>query len=62
MMGFTETLTLAFVVCKLSGLLDLSWWVILLPELFAAVFYVVLFMSVMWVRTPVRRKKEKRRN
>lgn len=61
-MGFTEALTLAFVVCKLSGLLDLSWWVILLPELFAAVFYVVLFFSVMWVRTPVRRKREKRRN
>ena len=60
-MGFTETLTLAMVFCKLSGLLDMSWWVILLPELLAAAFYVVLFCSVMWVRTPARRKKEKRR-
>ena len=56
-MGFTETLTIAFVVCKLSGLLDIPWALILFPELVAAIFYVLVFAAVMWTHVPTKKKK-----
>lgn len=40
-MGFTEVLTLVFVVLKLTGVINWSWWLVLLPELivFALLIY-----------------------
>ena len=40
-MGFTEVLTIVFVVCKLLGIITWSWWLVLLPEIIAVVFYVI---------------------
>lgn len=57
-MGFTETLTIAFVVCKLSGLLDIPWALILFPELVAAILYVLVFAAVMCTH-PTKRKKRR---
>lgn len=43
-MGFTEILTIIFVICKLVGLINWSWWLVLLPEIIAAVFYLIIFV------------------
>lgn len=40
-MGFTEVLTLIFVTLKLTGAIDWSWWLVLLPEILAGVGYLV---------------------
>lgn len=44
-MGFTEVLTIIFVVLKLIGKIDWSWWLVLLPEILAGACYVVLFIA-----------------
>ena len=41
-MIFTEILTIVFVVLKLIGKIDWSWWFVLLPEIIAAAFYVLI--------------------
>lgn len=43
-MGFTEVLTIVFVVMKLIGVIDWSWLVVFLPEIIAAVFYFALII------------------
>lgn len=40
-MGFLELLTLIFIVLKLTGAIDWSWWMVLLPELIAIVGYLI---------------------
>lgn len=44
-MGFAEFLTIVFIVLKLIGTFDLSWWVVLLPEIVALSFYIVIFIA-----------------
>lgn len=41
-MGFTEILTIIFIVLKLLGVITWTWWVCLLPEILAGVLYVVI--------------------
>lgn len=41
-MGFTEILTIIFVVLKLLGVITWAWWVVLLPEIIAVSIYLVL--------------------
>lgn len=43
-MGVLEVLTIVFVVLKLSEKIDWSWWLVLLPEIIAAVIYISLFV------------------
>ena len=43
-MGFTEFLTIVFVVLKLIGVISWSWWLVLLPEIIAVVLYIVVFI------------------
>ena len=38
-MGILEILTIVFIVLKLMGTIDWSWWLVLLPEIIAVVFY-----------------------
>lgn len=40
-MGLLEVLTIVFIVLKLIGTIDWSWWLVLLPELIAIVLYIV---------------------
>lgn len=42
-MGFTEALTIVFIVLKLIGTIGWSWWLVLLPEIIAVVFYILAF-------------------
>ena len=48
-MGFTEVLTIVFIALKLLGVIGWSWWLVLLPEIIAVVFYIALFLFVLFV-------------
>ena len=43
-MGFCELLTIVFIVLKLVGVISWSWWLVLLPEIIAALFYVAIIV------------------
>lgn len=57
-MGFTEVLTILFIVLKATGYINWSWWLVFTPELVAAAFYLlVLIGSVGAVRSGVKRRR-----
>lgn len=39
-MGFTECLTIIFIVLKLLGVINWNWFFVLLPEILAILFYI----------------------
>ena len=43
-MGFTEILTIVFIVLKLLGVITWSWWLVLLPEIIALALYVIVLI------------------
>lgn len=43
-MGFTEILTIIFIVLKVLDLVSWSWWIVFLPEIIAVVLYVTVFL------------------
>ena len=43
-MGFTEILTILFVLLKVFGVISWSWWLVFLPEIIAVGLYLVLFI------------------
>ena len=43
-MGFCELLTIVFIVLKLVGIISWSWWLVLLPEIIAVLFYVAIIV------------------
>ena len=43
-MGFTEFLTVVFIVLKLIGVINWSWWLVLLPEIIVFVLYIAFFL------------------
>ena len=45
-MGILELLTIIFIVLKLIGIIDWSWWVVLWPTIISVPFYAVWFGSV----------------
>ena len=45
-MGFTEVLTLLFIVLKVFGIIAWSWWIVLLPEIIAVTLYAILTISI----------------
>lgn len=44
-MGFTELLTIVFVVLKLIGVINWSWWLVVLPEIIGVVFYILILIA-----------------
>ena len=44
-MGITEILTGIFVILKLLGKIDWSWWLVLLPEIIAAAAYILIWIA-----------------
>lgn len=52
-MGICELLTVAFIVLKLIGKVDWSWWIVLLPEIIAAGLYLVLAVFSVWHQVTV---------
>ena len=47
-MGFTEILTIIFIVLKLTGTTTWSWAQVFIPEIIAASFYVALVVAVIF--------------
>ena len=45
-MGFTEVLTIIFIVLKLLGVIDWNWFLVLLPEIIAFAFYILVIVIV----------------
>lgn len=45
-MGFLEVLTLVFVVLKLTGTIDWSWWAVTSPLWGAFLVYAILLLSI----------------
>ena len=43
-MGFTEILTIIFVLLKVFGIVSWPWWVVFLPEIIAVVIYLIAFI------------------
>lgn len=50
-MGFTEFLTVVFIVLKLIGVISWSWWLVLLPEIIGVVFYIAIFLFAVLFNT-----------
>lgn len=57
-MGFTEVLTIIFIVLKLLGVISWSWWLVLLPEILAFVVYAIMVISAVVVDAKVRKQME----
>lgn len=59
-MGFTEILTIVFVVLKLIGIISWSWWLVLLPEIIAIVLYMAFLLIIIAVGFREEKKAEKK--
>ena len=57
-MGFTEVLTIVFIVLKLLGVISWSWWLVLLPEILAFVVYAIMVISAVVVNAKVAKSME----
>lgn len=44
-MGFTEILTIIFILLKVFGVISWSWWLVFLPEIIAVCFYIIVFIA-----------------
>mgnify|MGYP006887198455 CR=1 FL=1 len=58
-MGFTEVLTIIFIVLKLLGVISWSWWLVLLPEILAFVVYAIMVISAVVVSVKAHRNIQK---
>ena len=45
-MGIIEILTIIFVICKLIGLIDWNWFLVLLPEIITAAIYLLSLIHI----------------
>lgn len=43
-MGFTEVLTIVFIVLKLIAIINWSWILVLLPEIIMIVIYIIVIL------------------
>ena len=43
-MGIAEVLTIIFVIAKLIGVIDWSWWIVLAPEIANLIITIVMFV------------------
>ena len=58
-MGFTEVLTIVFIVLKLTGIIDWSWILVFLPEIIAGIIYLIL---IIWnIRLAIQIRKEQKK-
>ena len=57
-MGILEVLTLIFIVLKLCGVIAWSWWLVLLPEIIAFIFYILAIVITVFTGRKVNKKME----
>lgn len=58
-MGFTEFLTIVFIVLKCIGIIDWSWWIVLFPEIIASTVYIALLVAYIGVTVRLHRENKK---
>ena len=58
-MGFTEILTIIFVLLKVFGVISWSWWLVFLPEIIAVVLYVGIVVANLRFASQVNKSIEK---
>ena len=58
-MGFCEILTIVFIVLKVLGIISWSWWLVLLPEIIAILFYIVLIVLNIGLQVKIAKKFDK---
>lgn len=58
-MGFTEFLTIIFVVLKLIGVISWSWWLVFMPEIIAVVLYILFVIGLCKVNSRARKSIKK---
>ncbi|EPZ9216559.1 hypothetical protein JVI29_002954 [Clostridium perfringens] len=57
-MGILEVLTLIFIVLKLCGVIAWTWWLVLLPEIIAFIFYILVIIITVFAGKKVSKKME----
>jgi len=60
--GFAGLLTIVFIVLKLIGKIDWSWWWVLSPIWISASIAVIIIVFLFLLEKNMRDKQEKRRN
>jgi len=50
-LNFYSLLTIVFVIAKLGGFIDWSWWVVLSPILVTTVIATVFLVLIAWMST-----------
>lgn len=58
-MGFTEILTIIFVLLKVFDFIDWSWWLVFLPEIIAGAIYAAVIIKSVWVMHKCRKEHER---
>lgn len=53
---FMATLQIAFIVLKICGVINLSWWVVLIPILFFAVINIAAHLFLWWAKIYTKRR------
>lgn len=56
---FMATLQIAFIVLKICGVINWSWWVVLIPILFIVVIYIAARLFVWWADKYIKRRRIK---
>lgn len=56
---FMAALQLAFIVLKICGVINWSWWVVLIPILFFAVINIAARLFLWWVESHKKRRLKK---
>ena len=58
-MGFTELLTIIFILAKIFGVIDWNWFLVLLPELIAIVVYLIFILIACYYNKKVEKNFDK---
>lgn len=56
---FMATLQIAFIVLKICGVINWSWWVVLIPILFFVVINIAAHLFLWWVESYKKRRLKK---
>ena len=61
-MGFTEVLTIVFIVLKLINIINWNWFLVLLPEIIAIVIYVIVVIIILIQYRSINKQFKKMKN
>ena len=59
--GFAGLLTIAFIVLKLTDVIDWSWWWVLSPVWISAVLAITVIVFMFWLEKRMKDKQRKKR-